>query len=531
MTRVNPRTLKIYHSCEPPGAPVLLRFKAGTHTLYHPFLDPHASAPLVWIPKRKGAAELVRRCVKGGCEVCAATEDVGDLTLEVAMAHGIRGVALKPSPRARTVGERVADGGVRGAWMFGGGVLGAGRVGGGFAGEVEWERFGGGDGSGQVGRWLKGLPREFERWEAGSLGGSPSEGTREEGLGVEGDGRLDEDLPVAERLRDFFARRDELERRFAEAARSQTRALETRAGAGGAGPGVKGESQLGSGLPVGERLRDFFARRDELERRFAEAARSQTRALEAEWRKSFKSSAAAPWKLPSPPVLDAARWDVNIANSQLAYRLQSQVTALLQGPFEADMREYTKPITYPNKFNNNNNPPLARPPLRPEPSVPFKPFITDPHHARISLPFIPSGTTEANIQYYIKDLEAYMSARGFTSLRQPTPPPPPPPVNQSAPTPGINLTTTPAAHKGVDQTAAAPPPFAPPQPVELTRRAAPGAGVRPGTNLTQRTPGLAHPVFPAASSLLGTKRTHEDIGPVAQERRQKIRRMEVQLGT
>ncbi|KAK1081546.1 hypothetical protein LTR33_004597 [Friedmanniomyces endolithicus] len=469
MTRVNPRTLKIYHSCEPPGAPVLLRFKAGTHTLYHPFLDPHASAPLVWIPKRKGAAELVRRCVKGGCEVCAATEDVGDLTLEVAMAHGIRGVALKPSGRARTVGERVADGAVRGAWMFGGGVLWAGRVGGGFVEGVDWERFGGGDGSEQVGRWLEGLPGEFERWEAGLESGDSSRGARGGSPGVEGEGRLDKDPSV------------------------------------------------------GERLKDFFARRDELERRFAEAARSQTRALEAEWRKPFESSAATPWKLPSPPVLDAVRWDVNIANSQLAYRLQSQVTALPQGPFEADMREYTKPITHRNRFNLATNPPLTGPPLNTETSNPLKPFLTEPLQTNIPLPFIPSGTTEANIQYYIKDLEAYMSARGFTSLRQPTPPPPPPPpVNQSAPTPEIELTTTLAAHKAVDQAAAAPPPSA------HTLGAAPGAGARPGVNLTQRPPGPPHPVFPAASS--GTKRAHEDAGWAAQERTQKIRRMEVQLG-
>ncbi|KAK0270832.1 hypothetical protein LTR35_013884 [Friedmanniomyces endolithicus] len=517
MTRDYDRTIKIYHSCEPPGAPVLLRFKAGTHKLYHPSLDPHVSAPLVWIPKRKGAAELVRRCEKGGCEVCAATEDVGDLTLEVAMAHGIRGVPIKPSPRARTVGERVADGEVRGAWMFGRGVLGVEEGGAGVMRVADWERFGGGDGSGQVGRWLEGLPREFERWEAGPLGGSPSEGTREEGLGVEGDGRLDDGLSVDERLRDFFARRDEIQRRFAKAARSQTRALEARAGPEGEGPGVKGESQLESGLSVGERLKDFFARRDELERRFAEAARSQTRrTLEAEWRKSFKSSAAAPWQLPSLPVLNAARWDVNIANSQLAYRLQSQVTALPQGPFEVDIREYTKPITHRNRFNLATNPPLTGPPLNTETSNPLNPSLTGPHQSPIAFPFIPTGTTEANIQYYIKDLEAYMSARGFTSPRR-LKPPPPPPVNTSAPTPRSDLPTSPAAHKAVDQAAAAPPPFA------HTRGAAPGAGARPGVKLAQRTPdpGLAHPVYPVVSSGLSTKRAYEDAEWAAQERRKK----------
>ncbi|KAK0250148.1 hypothetical protein B0A54_11884 [Friedmanniomyces endolithicus] len=524
MTRDHDRTIKIYHSCEPPGAPVLLRFKAGTHTLYHPTLDPHASAPLVWIPKRKGAAELVRRCVKGGCEVCAATEDVGDLTLEVAMAHGIRGVALKPSGRARTVGERVTDGGVRGAWMFGGGVLGEGEVGAGLERRVEWERFGGGGGSGQVGRWLEGLPGEFERWEAGLEGEEARVGARGDSLGVDGNGRLDNGLPIDEHLRNFFARRDELERRFAEAAGSQTRALEARAGAGGKGRGVEGENRLDEDLSVGERLKDFFARRDELERRFAEAARSQTRrALEAEWRKSFKSSAAAHWKLPSHPVLHAARWDVNIANSQLAYRLQSQVTALPQGPFEADIREYTKPITHHNRFKFATHPPLTGPPLNTETSNPLKPSLTEPHQTNIPLPFIPSGTTETNIQYYIKDLEAYMSARGFASTRQQAPLPPP--VIENKPPPGLGVPTRCAARQNSQPSATAPP-----QPWELTRGAAPGAGVRPGTNLTQRTPGLAHPVFPAASSLLGTKRTHEDIGPVAQERRQKIRRMEVQLG-
>ncbi|KAK0302444.1 hypothetical protein LTR01_008768 [Friedmanniomyces endolithicus] len=461
MTKDKPRTLRIYHSCEAPDAPVLLRFKAGTHTLYHPFLDPHASAPLVWIPKRKGAAQQVRRCLRPDCETCAATEDVGDLTLEVAKVHGIRGVALKPSGRARTVGERVADGGVRGAWMYGGGVLGVLKGDAGVMRKVDWERFGGGHGSGQVGRWLEGLPWESEAWESGEVSEETVVGSGEDRLVVEGEGRLDD------------------------------------------------------GLSVGERLTDFFARRDELKKRYAEAARSQTQAVNAEWRKSSESAAAAPWHLPTAPVPDAPRWDVNIANSQLAYRLQSQVTAPPRGPFEVDICEYTKPITHHNRSNLATNPPLTGPPLHTEAPNPLKHFLTEPHQTKIPLPFISSGTTEAKIQYYIKDLEAHMSAQGFASTRRLSPPP----VKTPVPSPGMDPTTRPAACHAAHQAAAAPPPVA--------HRLA--AGPCNGLTSSQRTPGPAHPALPATSSL-GTKRALEDAGLVAQERRQKIRRLELQSG-
>ncbi|KAK1073240.1 hypothetical protein LTR74_001949 [Friedmanniomyces endolithicus] len=519
MTKDNDRTLKIYHSCDPPSAPVLLHFKAGTHTLYHPQLDPHISAPLVHIPKRKGATELVRRCLKWNCDVCASTDVVTDLTLEVAIAHGIRRAPLKPSPRARTVGERVADGGVRGRWMFGGGFVGVGKVSGVVLRVVDRERFGGGDGSGQVERWLEGLPGEFEGWEEGLVGEDSSRGGRGESPGVEGESRLDDGLPVAERLRDFFARRGELERRLAEGARSQTRALEARAGAGGEGPGVEGESRLDDGLQIGERLKDFFARRGESERRLAKAARNQTRALEAEWRKSFESSAGAPWHLPAPPQLDATPWNGNFARP--AYPLQSQVPFHLQDPFGSQTRQYTKPATHPNKLNHTTNPPLAGTPLNTKAPKPLKPSLTEPHQAHNPLPFIPSGTTEANIQYYIKDLEAYMSARGFSSTRRLTPPPPP--VIDKKPPPAFGLPTRSAAHQAANQAAAAPPPFA------HRLGAGPRAGARPGFDSSQRTPHLAHPVFPATSSL-GTKRAREDAGLVAQERRKKTCRMELQLG-
>ncbi|TKA65921.1 hypothetical protein B0A55_09367, partial [Friedmanniomyces simplex] len=78
------RTIKIYHSCDPDEAPILLHFKAGRYTLYHPQLDPHASAPLVRIPKRKGTTEQVRRCLKARCDTCANTDVFTDLTLDVA---------------------------------------------------------------------------------------------------------------------------------------------------------------------------------------------------------------------------------------------------------------------------------------------------------------------------------------------------------------------------------------------------------------------------------------------------------------
>ncbi|KAK0778968.1 hypothetical protein LTR91_004237 [Friedmanniomyces endolithicus] len=515
MTRDHDRTIKIYHS-----APILLRFKAGSHTLYHPQLDPQIFAPLVRIPTRKGTTQLVRRCLKSNCETCAATDVVSDLTLEVAKAHGIRGVPIKACGKARTEGERVADGRVRGAWMFGGGVGGAGEVGAGVVTEVEWQRFGGG-GDGRVERWLEGLPVEFEGWESGPGGGEARAGARGDSPGVEGEGRLDDGLPVGEDLRDFFARRGELERRLAEGARSQTRALEARAGAGGEGPGVEGEGRLDDGLQIVERLKDFFARRGESERRLAKAARNQTRALEAEWRKSFESSAAAPWHLPAPLLMNATPWNGTFAIPSPAYPLQSRVPVYPQVPFGSNTWQYTKPITHPNKLNHTTNPPLTGPPLNTKAPKPLKPSLTEPHQAHNPLPFIPSGTTEANIQYYIKDLEAYMSAQGFASPRPLKPPMQS--VIDNKPPPVFNSATSSTMYQTGHHNAAAPPPFV------HRLGAGPRAGARPGFDSSQRMPHLAHPVLPATSSL-GTKRACSDAGWAAQERRQKIRRLELQSG-
>ncbi|KAK3113021.1 hypothetical protein LTR53_010110 [Teratosphaeriaceae sp. CCFEE 6253] len=119
MAKDDGRTITIYHSCDPTGAPILHHFKSGRYTLFHPQLDPHATAPLVRIPKRNGLTAQVRRCQRIGCEKCVQTDVVSDLTIEVAMAHGIRRAPLKPSAKAKTVYERLQDGQLRGQWIYG----------------------------------------------------------------------------------------------------------------------------------------------------------------------------------------------------------------------------------------------------------------------------------------------------------------------------------------------------------------------------------------------------------------------------
>jgi len=351
--------------------------------------------------------------------------------------------------------------------MFGGGVLGVGEVGGVVSRRVDWENFGGGDGSGQVGRWLEGLPEEFEGWESGEVSEETTVGSEVDRLVVEGEGRLDDSLPV------------------------------------------------------GERLRDCFARRDGLERRFAEAARSQTRARQAEWRNFLESSAAAPWTMPAPPPPNVTAWNGSFATTRPAYPLQSRP----QRPFGSNTRHYTKPGTHPHRFDLATNPTLTGLPPDTTASKPPRLSLTELHQPHTPLPFVPSGTPEANLQYYINDLDAYMSARGFPSARHQIPPPPAPlPGVGNKPPSGIGVATRSAAHQAVNHAAAAPPPFA------HKLGAGPRPGARPGTNLTQRTPGPAQPVLPSASSVLGTKRAHEDAGLVAQERRKKTCRIELQSG-
>ncbi|KAK3113313.1 hypothetical protein LTR53_009530 [Teratosphaeriaceae sp. CCFEE 6253] len=119
MAKDDGRTVTVYHSCDPNGTPILHHFKSGRYTLFHPQLDPHATAPLVRIPKRNGLTAQVRRCQRIGCEKCAQTDVVSDLTIEVAMAHGIRRAPLKPSAKAKTVYERLQDGQLRGQWIYG----------------------------------------------------------------------------------------------------------------------------------------------------------------------------------------------------------------------------------------------------------------------------------------------------------------------------------------------------------------------------------------------------------------------------
>ncbi|KAK5717738.1 hypothetical protein LTR15_008577 [Elasticomyces elasticus] len=153
------RHIRIYHSCDPAGTAMLHHFKAGKYTLYHPDLDPHASAPDVLIPKGNRRSERVQRCKKPRCDTCANTDVFTDLTMNVAKSHGIRRAALKPDPKAVKPDERLADGLARGQWIYG--DLKEGELVMKISSEPKCNTFR--DHSGSILRWLKAIPSEVEQ--------------------------------------------------------------------------------------------------------------------------------------------------------------------------------------------------------------------------------------------------------------------------------------------------------------------------------------------------------------------------------
>ncbi|KAK5731841.1 hypothetical protein LTR17_011053 [Elasticomyces elasticus] len=153
------RHIKIYHSCDSAGTVKLHHFKAGKYTIYHPELDPHASAPDVLIPKGNGRTERVQRCKKPRCDTCANTDVFTDLTMNVAKSHGIRRAALKPDPKAVKPDEKLADGLARGQWIYG--DLKEGELVMKVSSEPKCNTFR--DRSGSILRWLKAIPPELEQ--------------------------------------------------------------------------------------------------------------------------------------------------------------------------------------------------------------------------------------------------------------------------------------------------------------------------------------------------------------------------------
>ncbi|KAK3675545.1 hypothetical protein LTR78_004629 [Recurvomyces mirabilis] len=90
------QNIKVAHTCEPSGTPLLTKYKMGHYT-YTQSTGNSEPQEEVTIPAAGGRVEQWWRCNIARCKHCASTATGTDLTASIAKSHNLVGVAVKKS--------------------------------------------------------------------------------------------------------------------------------------------------------------------------------------------------------------------------------------------------------------------------------------------------------------------------------------------------------------------------------------------------------------------------------------------------